>query len=306
MLAIDFHRWVGITPSVGNPLTEYGNMAWTPEKLSERARKVRASQLAKMTPEQRSEIAGKASRARWAEASENERQDETAKMRAAQTSEQLSANAKKANANRWAGKTQEERSAIARHAALAGAAKRRAAMEGGPSEAEKRRAYENARYSNDPDYKAKILAKNKAFAEDNSERLKPLRRAYHHQNKERLNEQSRKYGVEHRQKNAEAYRDKSRQHYLAYPDYYQVKARLRQASLKKASPQWLTKEQKAQIAAFYRAARDLTKATGELHVVDHIAPLQGKNSCGLHVPWNLQVITATENLKKNNREPPHG
>jgi 5-methylcytosine-specific restriction endonuclease McrA len=48
----------------------------------------------------------------------------------------------------------------------------------------------------------------------------------------------------------------------------------------------------------YEDAQRLTAETGIEHHVDHIWPL---SKGGPHLPWNLQVITAAENLQKSNR-----
>lgn len=69
----------------------------------------------------------------------------------------------------------------------------------------------------------------------------------------------------------------------------------RRASKYNATPKWLTKEQLSDIKKFYKQAVEENK------VVDHIVPLQGKNVCGLHVPWNLQLLTNSENASKGNR-----
>ena len=66
-------------------------------------------------------------------------------------------------------------------------------------------------------------------------------------------------------------------------------------------PKWLSKGHKAQINDFYREAARQTELTGIEHHVDHIMPLRGRTSSGLHVPWNLQVIPAKVNLTKSNR-----
>ena len=72
-----------------------------------------------------------------------------------------------------------------------------------------------------------------------------------------------------------------------------------------ATPKWLSRKQKSEIRQIYQIAITMTQTTGEQYVVDHIVPLRGEDVCGLHVPWNLRVITQEENLKKSNKHVDH-
>jgi len=79
-----------------------------------------------------------------------------------------------------------------------------------------------------------------------------------------------------------------------------IRAKRRAAELHATLP-GMTEEHWKQIQNIYIEAARMTKETGIKYEVDHIIPLQGKNVCGLHVPWNLQIITAEENRIKHNK-----
>lgn len=66
------------------------------------------------------------------------------------------------------------------------------------------------------------------------------------------------------------------------------------------TPPWLTESQLAEISQFYEWAKELQWLSNQPLEVDHIVPLQGKNVCGLHVPWNLQILPQDLNRRKSN------
>jgi hypothetical protein len=87
----------------------------------------------------------------------------------------------------------------------------------------------------------------------------------------------------------------------ANPELYKALTSVRKRRHREATPPWVTKEQKLEMRNLYLQAQQLTKLTGEKYEVDHKVPLIHPDVCGLHVPWNLVVITKEENLKKSNK-----
>jgi hypothetical protein len=79
-----------------------------------------------------------------------------------------------------------------------------------------------------------------------------------------------------------------------------AKTKVRRRKHRAATPRWLTKTQVTQMRDIYERAIAITRLTGIKHVVDHIIPLVHPDICGLHVPWNLRILTQDANAAKSN------
>lgn len=84
------------------------------------------------------------------------------------------------------------------------------------------------------------------------------------------------------------------------PDKKLASVALRRAKKLQAAPSWLSKEHKKEILEFYKMAKELESVFPWKQHVDHIVPLSNSNVSGLHVPWNLQILSQKSNLEKSN------
>ena len=193
----------------------------------------------------------------------------------------------------------------------------------------------NARYRADPINRAEKKKYNVRYVDENRDAIDAQRAQFREKNREHLREKQRQWYVENLEKARANLREYGREHraelvakarerresdpeFAAYLDAYReeyyknnrhkfiANNALREDRIRQATPPWLTKEQRLEMEMIYRDAAEITLLTGIRHEVDHIMPIKGRKSCGLHVPWNLQVLTWKENSRKRNREPENG
>jgi hypothetical protein len=122
------------------------------------------------------------------------------------------------------------------------------------------------------------LAHNKDWFENNKVRHSELTAKWYSENKDQHLENSRNWYANNRYRKI-------------------ATCSAREKRIVNATPKWLSQEQKLAIQTIYKIASELSNNLQKFEV-DHIVPIKGKTVSGLHVPWNLQVITQSQNRRK--------
>lgn len=143
---------------------------------------------------------------------------------------------------------------------------------------------------------------------NNNEENRRKRSVYRHLNKDKISEYKKKDYIKHRDKilakckiyaeeNKEAKAEYSKKHYSENRHIYITNARKRESRLKEG----INMEFTGRMKEIYYVCETFSKVDEVEYQVDHIVPLTHKDVCGLHVPWNIQILTRDENQSKKNK-----
>lgn len=145
--------------------------------------------------------------------------------------------------------------------------------------------------------KEKCIQRSKEHYQQNKEQKIEYQRKWREENREAHREYSRQWN----KRNPEKAKQRLEEWFKANPSARSLYGARRRAQFLNATPDWLSDSELLAIKCIYQVCAMRNKESDVPWHVDHIVPLQGKEVCGLHVPWNLRVIPAKENMAKGNR-----
>lgn len=127
------------------------------------------------------------------------------------------------------------------------------------------------------------------------EQRKKATKKYYESNKEKCMSATNKW-----RKNSGMGYEYTKRSRIKNPGVMQFANAKRHAAKMKRTPSWLNAGHWLEMESVYKYCSAL-RSIGLDYEVDHVVPMQGQSVSGLHVPWNLQLMTASENSAKGNR-----
>lgn len=158
---------------------------------------------------------------------------------------------------------------------------------------EQQSSYKKEKYQENKEYYLEKSRKQREI--EDPEKIKAWKRKWRRSDKGK--EQSRSWVAANQEKHAEYTKSWKGRNLGKVREY----TRTRQAAILERTPPWLTHDHRIKIQAVYDEAVRLEREDGVPRHVDHIVPLQGEEVSGLHVPWNLAILTWSENSSKHNK-----
>jgi len=139
-------------------------------------------------------------------------------------------------------------------------------------------------------FREQIKARNQIYRLAHPEQTKEMYRRYYIKMRDKYITKAKAWDLAHPEKRKQISREYGSRNQPAH----NARTAFRRAKQLQATPPWLTSEHKQQIKELYQNCP-------QGYHVDHIVPLNNPDVSGLHVPWNLQIIPAEDNLRKSNR-----
>jgi hypothetical protein len=144
-----------------------------------------------------------------------------------------------------------------------------------------------ARYKADPEY---YRVRTRHWVENNREASRAIKRRYANANVDIVKASRAKWGAENPDLNKIAKSDWSKRNRA----YCNTKLAAYRAAKLQATPPWVSDDDKEIMELVY------TEADYRKLEVDHIIPLKNESVCGLHVYWNTQLLSRSQNASKSN------